>query len=89
MTIREALPSVIQNGFTYHKALGNNTQLFPDDWIRVYWGKDCLIDKMIYSCDYKDLDSIPDKVLDLEFDLQSNWLIGCNLSVDFILNRDI
>ena len=89
MTIREALPSVIQNGLTYHRALGNNVELFPDDWIRVYKGKSGLINKMIYSCDYKDINSIPDEIMNLEFDSQSNWMVGGNLSVDFIITRDI
>lgn len=87
MTIREALPNVIHNGFTHHKALGNNAPLLSDDWIRVYKGENCLIDEMIYSCDYKDIEYIPDNILDLEFDLQDNWLIGGNLSVDFVIRK--
>jgi hypothetical protein len=88
MTIREALPNVIQNGFTYHKALGNNVEMLSDDWIRVYKGEDCLIDEMLFSCDYEDINSMPDEILDKEFDIQSNWLIGGNLSVDFIIKRE-
>ena len=85
MTIRDMLPKVIHNRMTYHEALGNNVELLPDDRIRVYKGDNGVIHKMIYTCDYKDIALIPDEVLDLEFDIQDNWLIGGTLSIDFII----
>jgi hypothetical protein len=85
MTIREGLPTVIHNGLTYHKALGNNTELLADDWIRVYTGENCTIKDLLFSCDYKDVDNIPNNILDIEYDDQANWLIGGNLAVDFII----
>jgi hypothetical protein len=86
MTIREGLSSVIHNGYTYHKALGNNAELLSDDWVRVYIGENCRIKNLLFSCDYKDIDNIPENILDIEYDEQANWLIGGNLSVDFIIH---
>ena len=68
MTIREGLPKVIQNGLTYHKLLGNNVEILSDDWVRVYTGRNGAIKEMIFTCDYKDLNTIPDEVLNLEYE---------------------
>lgn len=76
------------NGLTFHKALGNNVEILSDDWFRVYRGGDCIIEDKIYTCDWEDVDSIPDDVLNTKIDMYSTWLIGSNLSCDCIVLSD-
>lgn len=73
--------------YVTHKAIGK-TKIQPSDWIRVYHGGNCLINDMIYSCDWKDRDKIPSDILNTNVDLVSVWMIGCDLSLECVVLED-
>lgn len=73
---------------TFHKSLGNNVEILPTDWFRVYRGGDCIISDMLFSCDWVDIVSIPENILNKEIDMFNTWLIGGNLSCDCIVLDD-
>lgn len=85
MTIRDGLKEIVKDGKTSHKALGNDVKILDSDWIRVYKGTHGCIHSMIYNCDYNDIDLIPNEILDIEYDEQTNWMVGGDLSLDFVV----
>lgn len=88
-TVREIISDIHKNdGKTSHKALGNNVEILPSDWFRVYRGGDCIINKLIYFCLWKDIGSIPKDILDIEIDMFNTWMIGGDLSCEFIILDD-
>lgn len=88
-TVREIIENLHKNDdMTFHKALGNNVEILPSDWLRVYKGGDCIFNELIYSCDWKDIDSVPDNILDMSIDMFSTWMIGGDLSCDCIILDD-
>lgn len=88
-TVRKIIDDVKQhNNMTFHKALGNNVEVLPTDWLRVYKGGDCLIDEMLYSCDWRDIGSTPEEILNIQVDFFNTWMIGGDLSLDCVILRD-
>ena len=86
--VREELNRIISGGgFVKHKALSEETQMLPNDWIRIYKSKDhgC-IDELIWTCDYQEYDKIPQEFLDMEFDHIDTWLVGGYLALDFVID---
>lgn len=49
---------------------------------------DCIFNELIYSCDWKDVDSVPDNILDISIDMFSTWMVGGDLSCDCIILYD-
>ena len=48
-TVREIINEVKKyDNKTFHVALGNNVEVLPSDWLRVYRGGDCIIDELLY-----------------------------------------
>lgn len=88
-TVREIINEVKKyDNKTFHKALGNNVEVLPSDWLRVYRGGDCIIDELLYACDWKDIDSTPENILDIQVDLFNTWMIGGDLSLECVILRD-
>jgi hypothetical protein len=82
MTIQERIIQLKKdNMFIYTKALGNNTELFPNDWICIWNGRRG-DGKLVYSLDVKDMDTIPDEIMQREFDFEEGWFIGSEVSLD-------
>jgi len=44
------------------------------------------IDEMIHSLEVKEIDSIPNEILELEFDKEDSWIVGGFLSLDLVLS---
>lgn len=88
-TVREIIEEVKKNNnLTFHKSLGNNVVVLPSDWLRVYKGGDCIIDELLYACDWKDVDSTPEEILNTQVDFFNTWLIGGDLSLDCVILND-
>ena len=88
-TVREIINEVkLHNNMTFHKALGNNVEVLPSDWLRVYKGGDCLIDELLYSCDWENVDLTPEKILNTSVDFFNTWIIGGDLSLDCVILRE-
>lgn len=89
-TVRDIIGDIHKHGGnTFHKSLGNNVEVLPDDWFRIYRGGDCIIEEKIFTCDWSDIDSIPEDVLNTNVDMYNTWLIGGNLSCDCIILSDL
>lgn len=88
-TVREIIEEVKNNNnLTFHKSLGNNVEVLPSDWLRVYKGGDCIIDELLYSCDWEDVYLVPEEILDIQVDFFNTWLIGGDLSLDCVILND-
>lgn len=70
---------------TFHKLLGNNVEVLPSDWLRVYKGGDCHIDELLYSCDWKDVDLTPEEILNTSINFFNTWIIGGDLSLNCVI----
>jgi len=87
MTVKDRLEKLKNDNYMiYHKAL-KDTKMLEDDWIRIYKSKNhgC-IDEGIYSCDVKDIDKIPDNIMNMEYDHEDSWVIGGDLSLDLVID---
>lgn len=85
-TVREIINEVKNNNDkVFHKLLGNNVEICPTDWLRIYKGGDCTINKLIYACDWKDIDLIPEEILNIQVNFFNTWLIGGDLSLDCVI----
>lgn len=88
-TVRDIIEKLHENNnLTFHKALGNNVEILSRDWFRVYRGGDCIIYDMLFSCFWKDIDSVPEEILDTNIDMYNTWMIGGDLSCDCIILED-
>lgn len=88
-TVREIISEVKEhNNMTFHKLLGNNVEVLPSDWLRVYKGGDCIIDKLLYSCDWKDIDLTLEEILNTNIDFFNTWIVGGDLSLDCVILKD-
>jgi hypothetical protein len=87
MRVKDRLEKLKQDNYMInHKALGDNAEMFDNDWIRIYksYDGDC-IDEMIYAVDVKDMEEIPESVLNMEYDYEGIWLIGGVLTLDMVV----
>ena len=85
-TVREIIEEVKNNNnLTFHKSLWNNVEVLPSDWLRVYKGGDCIIDEPLYACDWKDVDSTPEEILNTKVDFFNTWMIGGDLTLDCVI----
>lgn len=88
-TVREIINEVKEhNNMTFHKSLGNNVEVLPSDWLRVYKGGNCLIDELLYSCDWKDIDITPEEILNTNIDFFNTWMVGGDLSLDCVILKE-
>jgi hypothetical protein len=57
-----------------------------NDWIRVYksQGNGC-IDQFVYANNLKFIDSIPEDILDMDYDYEDSWMLGGYLSLDMVI----
>ena len=87
MIIKDRLEQLKQDKFmVIHKIYPEGIQLQEFDWIRIYKSKNrgC-IDDMIYSLDVRDINSIPNDILLMDYDEENCWMIGGYLSLDLII----
>lgn len=86
MRVKERLDYLKDNYIVIHKIYPQGIKMEESDWIRIYKSKSSgCIDEMIYSLDVKDIDSIPNDILELEFDKEETWFVGGDLSLDLII----
>ena len=87
MTVRERLNKLKNDSYmVIHKLFPKGVELLPSDWIRIYKSKNySCIDEAIYTLNVKDIDSIPESILDIEFDEEITWFLGGDLSLDLTI----
>lgn len=90
MKVRYRLDQLKQDNYIiYHKALGNNALMEDSDWIRIYKSKgNGCIDQFVYATDIKFIDSIPEEILDMEYDYEDSWMLGGYLSLDMVIRME-
>lgn len=86
--VKDRLDKLKQDNYrVIHILYPEGVQMDKYDWIRIYESKHkgC-IDRMIYSLDVKDIDRLPQHILEIEYDREDLWFIGTELSLDLVIN---
>jgi hypothetical protein len=88
MKVKDRIKKLKQDNFNIiHKIYPEGVKMEEFDWIRIYKSKSHgSIDEMIHSLEVKEIDSIPNEILELEFDKEDSWIVGGFLSLDLVLS---
>lgn len=90
MKVRDRLQQLKKDNYIIkHKLFPEGINLEEYDWLRVYKSKgNGCIDEMIYGIDVKDIDDVPEDILNIEYDNEGSYFIGGTLTLDMVLKME-